>query len=203
MLRSYLNRYPRSSLDVLCGIPQTYMASEPCLGAEEQGESFVMRLLEVAEPMYDFIIFDLGQAYYLPVHLAVLMRASLIFLVVNSTITSLYAANRSMGALREAGLLEGDRLRVVVNKYHPDHGIGRNQVREALGLPAFAEIPMDDGASVVQALNEGEPLVIHDKKCQVSRRVMELASSLYPPLVDIAGLRNGKKSGGLLSKLVG
>lgn len=194
-VKRFLIPYRQSNLSVLVGIPQTWMASDPCL-AGEQGIRFIRRLLELTEPAYDFIIFDLGQTYNHPVHLTVLQQADLIFLVVNSTVTSLYAGHKALGALRQAGLLEGDRLRVVVNKYHPRHGISRREVQDALeGLPTFAEIAADENEEVTVALNDGEPIVLADGRGQVAQDLLQLGATLYPPLADIRRLQAGERAG--------
>ncbi len=194
-VKRFLTPYGRSNLSVLIGIPQTWMASDASL-AGEQGMRLIKKLLELTEPAYDFIVFDLGQTYNHPVHLTVLQQADLIFLVVNSTVTSLYAGHRALGALRQAGLLEGDRLRVVVNKYHPRHGISRREVQDALeGLPTFAEIAAGENQEVTIALNDGEPVVLADGKAQVAQDILQLSAALYPPLTDIRELQAGKKSG--------
>jgi MinD-like ATPase involved in chromosome partitioning or flagellar assembly len=201
-VKRFLTPYRQSNLSVLIGIPQTWMASDGCLTGE-QGMRFVKRLLELSEPAYDFIVFDLGQTYNHPVHLTVLQHVDLVFLVVNSTVTSLYAGHKALGALRQAGLLEGDRLRVVVNKYHPRHGISRREVQDALeGLPTFAEIAADENQEVTMAQNDGEPLILADGKCQVAQDILQLSAALYPPLADIRRLQGGKQSG-LLGKLFG
>jgi pilus assembly protein CpaE len=194
-VKRFLTPYRQSNLSILIGIPQTWMASDECL-AGERGTQFVRRLLELTEPAYEFIVFDLGQTYNHPVHLTVLQQADLIFLVVNSTVTSLYAGHKALGTLRDAGLLEGDRLRVVVNKYHPRHGISRREVQDALdGLPAFIEIAADENQEVVMALNDGEPLVLANGKSGVAQNILQLGATLYPPLADIRRLQAGEKVG--------
>jgi pilus assembly protein CpaE len=193
--KGFLTPYGRSNLWVLVGIPQTWMASDECLIAE-RGTDFVRTLLKVAEPAYDFVIFDLGQSYNHPVHLAVLQHADLVFLVVNSTITSLYAGHKALGALEQAGLLEGDRLRVVVNRYHPRHGISRREVQDALrGLPTFAEIATAENEEVTIALNDGEPLVLSDGRAQATQDLLALSATLYPPLAEIRRLQGDRKGG--------
>jgi MinD-like ATPase involved in chromosome partitioning or flagellar assembly len=201
-VKRFLTPYRQSNLSVLIGIPQTWMASDASL-AGEQGMRLIKKLLELTEPAYDFIVFDLGQTYNHPVHLTVLQQADLIFLVVNSTVTSLYAGHKALGALRQAGLLEGDRLRVVVNKYHPRHGISRREVQDALeGLPTFAEIAASENQEVTIALNDGEPVVLADGKARVALDILQLSAALYPPLADIRQLQEGQKSG-LLGRLFG
>ncbi len=202
-VKRYLTPYRQSNLSVLIGIPQTWMASDPCL-AGEQGIQFVKRLLELTGPAYDFVIFDLGQTYNHPVHLTVLQHADLIFLVVNSTVTSLYAGHKALGALRQAGLLEGDRLRVVVNKYHPRHGISRREVQDALeGLPTFVEVAADENEEVTMALNDGEPLVLANGKAQVALDILQLGATLYPSLAEIRRLQEGGRRSGFLGRLFG
>lgn len=199
--KQFLIPYGRSNLSLLAGIPQTWMASDECLTGE-QGREFVRTLLRLAEPAYDFVVFDLGQSYNHPVHLTALEHADLVFLVVNSTVTSLYAGHKALGALEQAGLLEGDRLRVVVNKYHPRHGISRREVQDALGgLPTFAEIAIAENEEVTVALNDGEPLVLSDGRAQVTQDLLALSVTLYPPLADIRRLQRGD-SGGLLRRLL-
>lgn len=194
-LTPYVLNKRQTNLSVLIGIPQMWMASDECL-AGERGARFVRRLLELTEPAYEFVVFDLGQTYNHPVHLTVLQQADLIFLVVNSTVTSLYAGHKALGTLREAGLLEGDRLRVVVNKYHPRHGISRREVQDALdGLPAFIEIAADENQEVTMALNDGEPLVLANGKSGVAQNILQLGATLYPPLADIRRLQADEKAG--------
>jgi cellulose biosynthesis protein BcsQ len=202
----YKRHAQTTSLRVLIGIPQTWMASEKIHadgGENVLGERFVSRLLDLASPAYDFVIFDLGQTYNNPIHSTVLQRADLVFLVVNSTTTSLHAGRRALETLQRVRLLEGDRLRVVVNKYHPRHGISRREVQEALGLPAFVEIAVDEDQEVTMALNEGEPLVLSNSRAPVARNILELSATLYPPLAQVLKLQGGGKQGGLLGRLFG
>ena len=201
-MKSFLTPYGRSNLSVLPGIPQTWMASDESMTGG-QGANFVKALLDLTERAYDFVVFDLGQSYNHPVHLTVLQHADLIFLVVNSTVTSLYAGHQALGALEQAGLLEGDRLRVVVNKYHPRHGILRREVQDALGgLPTFAEIAVAENQEVTVALNDGEPLIVSDGKTQVAQDILALSATLYPPLAEIRKLQ-GEKQTGFLGRLFG
>ena len=98
--------------------------------------------------------------------------------------------------------MEGDRLRVVVNKYHPRHGISRREVQDALrGLPTFAEIAIAENEEVTVALNDGEPLVLSNGRAQVTQDLLALSVTLYPPLADIRRLQRGD-SRGLLSRLL-
>jgi Flp pilus assembly CpaE family ATPase len=201
-VKRFLTPYRQSNLSTLIGIPQTWMASDARLSGE-QGTRLVKRLLELTESAHDFIVFDLGQTYNHPAHLMVLRQVALVFLVVNSTVTSLYAGHKALGALRQAGLLEGDRLRVVVNKYHPRHGISRRQMQDALGLPTFIEIAMNEDRKATMALNDGEPLVLSNSRVPVARNILELERDPVPfagPGPEAAG---GGKQGGLLGRLFG
>ncbi len=192
--------YRNSNLRILRGIPKTWMASDKCFGGPdgEHGTEFIKRLLTAAEPMFDFVVCDLGQTYNHPVHLTLLQQADMVFLVVNSTVTSVYAAAQALEVLRKLGLLESDRLRLVLNKFHPRHGLSRREIQEHLdNVPIFGTIPIDEEQDVVMALNDGEPLVLSNRKSPVAREIGQLAVSLYPPLADIVKIRGGKKGGGL------
>jgi pilus assembly protein CpaE len=190
--------YRNSNLRILQGIPKTWMAGDKCFGGPdgEQGTEFVKQLLTVVEPMFDFVVCDLGQTYNHPVHLTLLQQADMVFLVVNSTVTSVYAAHQALEDLRKIGLLESDRLRVVLNKFHPSHGLDRKGIQDDLeGLPVFGTIPIDETQDVVMALNDGEPLVLFNRKSAVAQEIVQLAIGLYPPLADIEKARGGKKGG--------
>lgn len=193
----YAGRRP-TGLQVLLGLPQQWMAAKEAL-AREQGMKFCEALIDALRPRFDFVILDVGQTYNNPVHYAALREADHVFLVVNSTVTSLNDARQALRSLKDAGLAEGDRIRVVVNKFHPRHGISRREVQKILDeMPVFQEIAMAEDEVATVALNAGEPLVLHDGKCQASRDVLTLAATLYPPLSDIRRLQEGGKRRGFL-----
>jgi pilus assembly protein CpaE len=192
-LTPYLAGRQPTGLQVLMGLPQQWMAAKEPL-AREQGMRFFEALLDVLRISFDFVVLDVGQTYNSPVHYAALKGVDSVFLVVNSSITSLTDARQALKALQDAGLAGGERMRVVVNKYHPRHGISRRNVQRTLDeMPVFHEIAMADDELPTIALNAGEPLILHDGKSPASQNILTLATTLYPPLADIQRLRGGKK----------
>ncbi|RME41763.1 MAG: hypothetical protein D6796_15410, partial [Caldilineae bacterium] len=217
-LQNHLTPYGNTRLSVLKGIPFTHMAATEYLGTY-QTLDFMNALFDAATRMFDFVVVDCGQSYNHPVHLVTLERANLIYLVVNTTVTSLFQARQVLqwatrretaGAAHTKNFriyLERDRVRVVVNKFHERHGISRKEIQQALlGMPVFREVPIAEEEEVVIALNAREPLVLYDRKSPVSQAILGLGESIYPPLGDIRRLAldgDRKPKRGLLDRLLG
>jgi pilus assembly protein CpaE len=216
LLANHVTPYRSSKLSVLRGIPFTHLAATEFLGTYGALD-YANALIDTAAQAHDFVVIDCGQSYNHPVHLVVLERAHVIYLVVNSTVTSLFQARQVLNwatrkTLTDAGdrsfriYLDLDRVRVVVNKYHERHGISRREIQDALGLPVFREVPVAENEEVTIALNAREPLVLADRKSPVSQAILGLGQTLYPPLEDIRRLAlggPGERRKGLLTRLLG
>ena len=216
LLTNHVTPYRNTKLSVLRGIPYTHLAATEFLGAYGTLD-YANSLIDTAGHAYDFVVIDCGQSYNHPVHLVVLERAHLIYLVVNSTVTSLFQARQVLAwatrkTLTDVGdktfriYLDLDRVRVVVNKYHERHGISRKEIQDALGLPVFREVPAAENEEVTIALNAREPLVLSDRKSPVSQAILGLGQTLYPPLEDIRRLAlagTGERRKGLLTRILG
>ncbi|HHJ07257.1 MAG TPA: hypothetical protein ENK24_07130, partial [Anaerolineae bacterium] len=215
MLKNHVTPYGNTQLSVLKGIPFTHMAASEYLGTYDTLD-FMNALFDAAERLFDFVIVDVGQSYNQPVHLVALERAQLIYMLVNTTVNSLFHARQALrwtskpnrGADEQFRIyIDRDRLRVVANKFHERHGISRKEISKALeGLPVFREIPMAEEEEAVIAANAREPLVLYDRRSPVSQGILGLGESLYPPLGDVRRLAldgDKREKRGLLARLLG
>jgi len=207
MLENNVLRYHDSQLRILRGIPETYLASEEVFDGTA-GLEYGHALLDAATQAFDFVVIDCGQSYNHLMHLVVLERAQAVYLVVNSTTTTLLNAKKAMltatkKTAEQRVYVDPDQVRLVMNKFDPAHGLTRGGVHAFLGMPVFAEVPMGEDGEVELSLNTAQPMVLHKKRSLVSQAIMQLTGTLYPPLEDVRRLALGKGRRGLLEKLLG
>lgn len=220
LLNKYVTRYGDSGLYILKGIPETHAAvSTPSLGAL-RAIDFMNALIDTAAQEYDFVIIDCGQSYNQPVHMVSLERAHQIQLVVNTTFPSLYqtqkvlrwATRNDVGRFEDSRnfriYLDRNKVRVLVNKFHPRHGINRKEIQKILlGLPIFTEIPVANNEETVIAVNTAfkthQPLVLAMPESPVSQAYMHAAALLYPPLDVVVSDARQRGKNRVLDWLIG
>jgi len=206
-LQSFLveKRFKASSspLFVLPGIPQAWMASDDALCGPEgrQGSAFTRALLQCATRSFDFVIVDLGQSVAHPVHWQALQEANIVFAICTTARTSINNLRKALEFLKDRMPME--KIRVVVNMFHPRHGVTPAQIQKALGYPVLLTIPVASDEEAVIALNEGVPLVLYNINNPASQAMLNLASTIYPPLSEILRRANWVKPQGFLARLLG
>jgi pilus assembly protein CpaE len=191
----------RNNLRVLVGIPKQFMGGDEYFQGE-QGRGFMHELLAVIESMSDFVVMDLGQDTNAAVHLQALRDANYVFVVINPDAASVRATGEVMETLFKHAQLDPKKFRLVVNRFHPEHGIARKDIVNALQMPEVGVVP-DGGPKVTASLNRGYPLVI-DSRGEIARAIVSIASTLYPPVTQVwahRGKLGGEKSEGLGKKL--
>jgi Flp pilus assembly CpaE family ATPase len=191
----------RNNLRVLVGIPKQFMGGDEYFQGE-QGRGFMHELLTVIASMSDFVIMDLGQDTNAAVHLAGITRRQLCLCRHQSRCREHPRDGRSDGNLFKHAQLDQKKFRLVVNRFHPEHGIARKDIVNALHMPEVGVIP-DGGPKVTASLNRGYPLVI-DSRGEIARAIVSMASTLYPPVTQVwahRGKLGGEKSESLGKKL--
>ena len=191
----------RNNLRVLIGIPKQFMGGDDYFQGE-QGRGFMHELLSVLGSLSDFVVMDLGQDTNAAVHLQALSEAHYIFVVVNPDAASVRATGEVMETLFKHIQLDPKKFRLVVNRFHPEHGIARKDIVNALQMPEVGVVP-DGGPKVTASLNRGYPLVI-DSRGEIARALVSIASTLYPPVAQVwahRGKLGGEKQDGLGKKL--
>lgn len=191
----------RGKLSVLVGIPKQFMGGDEYFQGE-QGRGFMHELLALLQGLTDFVVIDLGQDTNAAVHLQALREASYVFVVINPDAASVRATGEVMETLFKHVQLDANKFRLVVNRFHPEHGIQRKDIVNALQMPEVGIVP-DGGPKVTASLNRGYPLVL-DSRGEIARALVSIASTLYPPVTQIwaqRGKLGGEKKEGLGKKL--
>ncbi len=192
----------RNNLQVLVGIPRQFMAGELCFQGEA-GRDFTRALIETLHSMSDFVVMDLGQDTNSAVHLQALRQADQILVVVNSEKASLLDTHEVLDTLWEHVQMDRSRFRLVLNRFHPEHGLQRKEIVEVMQLPEVGVIP-EMSEKVTASLNSGVPIVLNGGG-EVAESLVRVGTTLYPPLGQIWGQR-GKfkpKGKGLRQRLFG
>lgn len=182
----------RNNLRVLVGIPRQFMAGESCFQGE-RGREFMRMLIEAVRTMSDFVILDLGQDTNSVVHLQALRQADLILVVVNSEKASLLDTQEVLDTLWEHVQIDRARFRLVLNRFHPEHGLRRKEIVDVMKLPEIGVIP-EMSEKVTASLNSGVPIVLNGGG-EVAESMVRVATTVYPPLEQIWTQRGKFKTG--------
>ncbi|MFT0172028.1 AAA family ATPase [Paraburkholderia mimosarum] len=167
------------SFDVLAGAP------DPARAKDIKPEH-VQRILNLVRPLYDFVIFDIGQSIS-HVTIVALDHSECIFPVLQLSLPYLRAARRLLEIFRSLGY-RGDKVRVLVNRYEKKGPVGLQELEKALSLRVSGVIPEDD-ASVSASINQGVPILRLAKSSGVAKSLNELMRSLSPPpVIERAGI---------------
>lgn len=184
----------RGNLKVLVGIPRQFMAGEAYLQGD-RGRDFMRMLVDAVKTMADFVVVDLGQDTNIGVHLQALRQADQILVIVNSEKASLLDTQEVLDTLWEHAQIDRARFRLVLNRFHPEHGLRRKEIVDVMRLPEIGVIP-EAHQKVTASLNSGVPIVLNGGG-EVAESMVRVATTLYPPLEQIWGQRgrfngNGK-----------
>lgn len=172
----------KNNLWVLPGLPKQYMAGEEIFQGD-LGRAFTHELITTASSMADFVIIDLGQDINAPVHLQAIYDSNYVYVIVNPDAASVRATGEVLDTLFKVAQLDRRKFRLVVNKFHEEHGIRRKDIVDALQMPEVGVIP-DGGPKVTASLNRGFPLVV-DSRGEIARQYVAIAATLYPPVAQI------------------
>ena len=191
----------RNNLRVLIGIPKQFMGGDDYI-VGEQGRAFMHELLGGLGAMADFVVMDLGQDTNAAVHLQALREANYVFVVINPDAASVRATGEVMETLFKHVQLDAKKFRLIVNRFHPEHGISRKDIVNALQMTEVGVVP-DGGPKVTASLNRGYPLVM-DSRGEIARAIVSIASTLYPPVTQVwthRGKLGGDPSPGIGKRL--
>jgi pilus assembly protein CpaE len=117
--------------------------------------SAVVRLVNVAQSVFDFLVIDFGRMYsaeWKPV----LAIARAILMVAQADVPSLWALDRHMNDLLAMGL-DPERLRVVINRWHRTDNEALERFEKSSKNSIFARLP-NDYEQASAATNVGVPL---------------------------------------------
>lgn len=194
----------RGKLHFLPGIPRMEMAGLPEFIADTQRTVDIFQeIMRTARGFYDFRVVDVGPDFNLPIHWAAIQEADTVLLVVTPERTSILDIKNVIGSLETAfGTLH--KFRIVLNGFDEQFGISPKEVVKYLGgrVTIVGTLPYAP-AETRLAINTGTPVAMEKKLSPVSRGMLSLAATFYPPLDAVTRRQGTQKGKGMLSRLFG
>ena len=145
-------------------------------------------ILEILQENFDNIVVDTS-SHLGEVTLEALERANSILVLVGLGLPAVKEAKLALRVFHRLGI-QGDRIKVVVNRADSTLGITLAQVESSLETKVTARLP-NDSKTVLKSIQRAEPFVDLLPNAEISRSVRELAISLVP-LPAAGGSRAGQ-----------
>jgi pilus assembly protein CpaE len=164
-----------TGLRVLAAPPQPELA-------EGVDGSHILKILEMTQQMYDYIIVNTDSFISDPC-LAALDSGDVIILVTTQEVSAIQGIHRFLDLWDKFGM-DRDRLMLVVNKYNKNYSITADRISESLKMPVSITIPRDD-ESMLQAANLGIPLLEYNKKSPIVSSITSLADMTQKKLQQV------------------
>jgi len=173
------------TFDVLPG------AGDPVKAGETKA-SHIERIADLALPLYDLVIVDVGQDIN-PVSIQVLDRSHLIFPVLQLSLSHLRASRRLHDIFASLGY-RNELLQVTVNQFEKKTPVSQGMLEETLGI-AVAHVLPNDPTTARESSSQGVPVMQLAENSPISRALQKMASQLYPESMP--------RNASLLGKLLG
>lgn len=134
------------------------------------------RVIALLKATFTHLVIDIGKSFG-PTDMAALEISDVILLVVQLDLPSLRNAVRLLQFLsNHEGLSE--KVRIVINRVGlEDSQISLSKAQETIGREVFAQIP-NDYAVMVEARNNGVPLITQAPKAKLTKTLNQLAQQL-------------------------
>jgi pilus assembly protein CpaE len=120
------------------------------------------QIFHFLKQQYDYVLVDTPKSFS-PAAMAAFEQADAIYVVTVVDLPSLRNIKRSLPLLERItnGQVK-EKVRLVVNRYHPDNAISIDEVQRTLGLEVHWKLA-NDYESVINAMNSGEPLMLNGR----------------------------------------
>ncbi|MBX3449935.1 MAG: AAA family ATPase [Planctomycetaceae bacterium] len=157
------------------------------------------RVISLLKATFTHLVIDLSKSYG-PLDLAAMEASDDILLVTQLDLPSLRNAVRLMQFLHQhEGMI--DKVRIIVNRLGlEDNQISLSKALETLGHEVFLQIP-NDYATMVEARNNGVPLLTQAPRAKLTKSIQQLAQLLSPGAVSDDKPDDKKSRKGLFSFL--
>lgn len=186
LVSSYVESHP-SGLDVLAA-PLRPERSD-VIAAEESA-----KIIDFLRQTYKYVVLDMSKSLS-PMMLSVLEAADKIIAVTTADLPTLGSLKRLLPVLQRLDDNSMDRIRVVVNRYHPDGQVTIDDIRTLLDMDVHWTLS-NDYRSAIKAANEGRPITLNGRS-PYSRDI----ESIIGGLVDLPGAPATNGDGGLAAPL--
>jgi pilus assembly protein CpaE len=138
-------------------------------------EDHLQRVIGLLRASYTHLILDLSKSFSAN-DVTALRMADVILLVAQLELSSLRNVVRLMLTLSNDPALH-EKVKIVLNRVGSDTDISLKKAEETIGKPVYWQIP-NDARAVLEARNQGVPLVQCAPKCKVQQAIAGLAQSL-------------------------
>lgn len=165
-------------------------------GVQYTGDD-IYTILSVAAQAYQFVVVDCGAAMDEATLMAVQVSDT-ILLVTEPTVISVRDAFRKLQALLSYGV-ERDRIRLVLNRYHPSSYVSVEAIEKNLGVKVTCTLA-DDPGTMGAAYNEGRLVREVNKKAALAN---DIATLVAVAADDEAPTQTTSSSGGFWGGLFG
>ncbi|QOT77293.1 AAA family ATPase [Cupriavidus basilensis] len=155
-----------SNFDILAG------ATDPIKASQIQKEKLEW-ILSVVQPVYDFVIVDIGQALD-PLSIGLLDRSDRICVVVEPTIAFARPGRRLLDILR-ALHYSADKVHILLNREGRRNALARSALGDVFGMKIFHALP-DDSSAVDEAISHGEPVAKSHKRSAIAKAILALGT---------------------------
>ncbi len=157
------------------------------------------RVIALLKATFSHLVLDVSKTYG-QVDLAAINAADTVLLTSQLDLPCLRNVVRLLQAFEEReGLSE--KTKVVINRLGlEDTQISLAKAQETIGRDIFAQIP-NDYATMVEARNNGVPLIVQSPKSKLSKAIEQLVRSLEQGTGDASDLEGAKQRKGLFSFL--
>lgn len=159
------------------------------------------RIISLLKATFTHLVIDLSKSFT-PLDLAAMEQSDSVLMITQLDLPCLRNAVRITQFVQRQGDLS-DKLKIVVNRLGlEDSQISMNKALETLGREVFASVP-NDYATMVEARNNGVPLLTQAPRAKVTRAVQQLAQLLDSSQGDDEERPDDRKAGrrGLFSFL--
>jgi pilus assembly protein CpaE len=194
-----VRNFHRMDEDLLASYIERHASGVHLLSAPFQPEKVeavaqdrIRPIFQFLKQNYDYVLVDTPKTFS-PAAIGAFEQADEIYVVTTVDLPSLRNIKRSLPLLERItnGQLK-ERVRLVVNRYHPDNPITLNEVERTLGMPVHWKLA-NDYETVIHAINSGEPLILNGRGSAFAANLRALGA-------EITGL---KPSGAQPGRLAG
>jgi pilus assembly protein CpaE len=133
------------------------------------------KLLIILRALFDRIVVDLG-SWPDDFYLKTLEEADEVLLITELLFPSLDNLRKLWSLYHEWGL-DSQKIKLVVNRFHKENGLGLADLERIPQRPVFATLP-SDFAILSESINQGVPLNQIAPRSKLQRRVQRLAEEL-------------------------
>jgi pilus assembly protein CpaE len=138
-------------------------------------EDHLQRVISLLRASYSHLVLDLSKSFS-PTDVTALRMADVILLVAQLELSSLRNVVRMLLTLSNDENLAG-KVQVVLNRVGGESDISLKKAEETIGKPIFWQVP-NEPRPMMEARNQGIPLLQHAPKCKAQASIAGLALAL-------------------------